>query len=69
VIAPGRYPSKMLTADIERTGLDEVVAPIPLKRLVSDSDMAGAALYLASKAGAYLTGAVIPVDGGMGTTV
>lgn len=69
VIAPGRYPSKMLTADIERRGLDEVVAPIPLKRLTSDSDMAGAALYLASKAGAYLTGAVIPVDGGMGTTV
>ena len=69
VIAPGRYPSKMLTADIERRGLDEVVAPIPLKRLTGDSDMAGAALYLASKAGAYLTGAVIPVDGGMGTTV
>lgn len=69
VIAPGLYPSKMLTADIERRGLDKVVAPIPLKRLAGNSDMAGAALYLASKAGAYLTGAVIPVDGGMGTTV
>ncbi|MEL7374911.1 MAG: 3-oxoacyl-ACP reductase, partial [Pseudomonadota bacterium] len=32
-------------------------------------DMAGAAIYLASQAGAYLNGAVIPVDGGLATTV
>lgn len=69
VIAPGLFPSKMLAADIERRGLDDVVAPIPLKRLAAPRDLAAAALYLASRAGAYLTGAVIPVDGGMATTV
>lgn len=37
---------------------------LPLKRLTADDDMAGAAIYLASRAGAYLTGAVVPVDGG-----
>lgn len=69
VIAPGLFPSKMLTADIERKGLDAVAAPIPLKRLTGALDMAGAAIYLASKAGSYLTGAVVPVDGGMATTI
>lgn len=69
VIAPGLFPSKMLTADIERKGLKEVTAPVPLKRLANTSDMAGAALYLASKAGSFLTGAVIPVDGGMASTI
>lgn len=68
VIAPGLFPSKMLAADIERKGEDVLAAPIPLKRLGGVLDMAGAAMYLASKAGAYLTGVVLPVDGGMATT-
>jgi NAD(P)-dependent dehydrogenase (short-subunit alcohol dehydrogenase family) len=38
-----------------------------LKRIGEPSDMAGIAIYLASKAGAYLTGTVIPVDGGIST--
>jgi NAD(P)-dependent dehydrogenase (short-subunit alcohol dehydrogenase family) len=69
VLAPGLFPSKMLTADIERKGLETLTAPIPLKRLGNAMDMAGAAIYLASKAGSYLTGAVVPVDGGMATTI
>ena len=69
VIAPGLFPSQMLRDDIERRGLDQVVAPVPLKRLANDDDMAAAAIYLASKAGAYLTGAVLSVDGGLATTV
>lgn len=49
--------------------MDVVTAPIPLKRLTGVFDMAGAAIYLASKAGSYLTGVVVPVDGGMATTI
>jgi NAD(P)-dependent dehydrogenase (short-subunit alcohol dehydrogenase family) len=67
VIAPGQFPSKMLKGVVERKGLEAVVGNIPLGRLANASDMAGAAIYLASKAGAYVTGAVIPVDGGYGT--
>ena len=69
VLAPGLYPSKMQTAEIARRGAAAVAAPVPLKRLATAQDMAAAALYLTSRAGAYLTGAVIPVDGGMATTV
>lgn len=69
VIAPGMFPSKMLAGTLERKGHDAMVEPVPLKRLTGPSDMAGAAIYLASKAGAYVTGAVLPVDGGYATTL
>ncbi len=39
---------------------------MPLKRYGSADEVAGAALYLASDAAAYVTGAVLPVDGGVG---
>lgn len=64
VIAPGLFPSKMLEASLERKGMETLMEPMALKRLVSPSDMSGAAIYLASKAGSYVTGAVISVDGG-----
>jgi len=44
------------------------VKSCPMGRIGEASDMAGIAIYLASKAGAYVTGAVIPVDGGISTT-
>jgi NAD(P)-dependent dehydrogenase (short-subunit alcohol dehydrogenase family) len=69
IIAPGMFPSKMLAGTVERKGLQAMVAPIPMKRLTGPSDMAGAAIYLASRAGAYVTGAVLPVDGGYATTL
>jgi NAD(P)-dependent dehydrogenase (short-subunit alcohol dehydrogenase family) len=69
VLAPGLYPSKMLASDIATKGEDAAVARVPLGRLSNMLDMAGAALYLSSRAGSFLTGAIIPVDGGMATTV
>jgi NAD(P)-dependent dehydrogenase (short-subunit alcohol dehydrogenase family) len=56
----------MMKQTLETFG-DAIVASVPLHRIGRPEDMAGVALYLASRAGAYLTGAVIPVDGGMST--
>lgn len=66
-IAPGPFESQMMAATLEAFG-DSIKASAPLKRIGRPDDMAGAAIYLASRAGAYLTGAVIPVDGGIATT-
>ena len=63
-IAPGPFQSKMMAATLEAFG-DEIAARCPLGRIGRAEDMAGAALFLASTAGAYLTGTVIPVDGGI----
>jgi NAD(P)-dependent dehydrogenase (short-subunit alcohol dehydrogenase family) len=63
-IAPGPFESKMMAATLEAFG-EQIVAGTPLKRIGRPDDMVGAAIYLASRAGAYLTGAVIPVDGGI----
>jgi len=66
-IAPGPFESKMMAATLEAFG-DQIAAHAPLKRIGRPDDMAGAAIYLSSRAGAFLTGAVIPVDGGISTT-
>jgi NAD(P)-dependent dehydrogenase (short-subunit alcohol dehydrogenase family) len=65
-IAPGPFESKMMAETLRRFR-DSIVASCPLGRIGEPEDMAGAAIYLASRAGAYLTGAVIPVDGGITT--
>jgi NAD(P)-dependent dehydrogenase (short-subunit alcohol dehydrogenase family) len=67
-IAPGPFESKMMAATLEQFG-DAIAEAAPLRRIGRPDDMAGVAIYLSSRAGAYVTGAVIPVDGGIGTTV
>jgi NAD(P)-dependent dehydrogenase (short-subunit alcohol dehydrogenase family) len=67
-IAPGVFKSKMLQNTIDTSGEASVLARVPLGRLAAPDDLAGAAIYLASAAGAYLTGVVLPVDGGAATT-
>src|SRR6266481_724457 len=66
-IAPGYFPSKM-TAAIDEEGSQYVIDNAPMKRMGNPNDMAGIALYLASKASGFVCGAVIPVDGGLATT-
>ena len=67
-IAPGPFESKMMAFALDdpasRAAIEQQV---PLGRIGRPDDMAGTAIYLASRAGAYLTGAVIPVDGGITT--
>jgi len=65
-IAPGPFESKMMAATLEAFGA-QIVAGAPMKRIGRPDDMAGAAIYLASRAGAYLTGVILPVDGGIAT--
>ncbi len=65
-IAPGPFESKMMAETLRRGG-DAIRASNPLGRIGEPEDMAGAAIFLSSKAGAYITGAVIPVDGGIST--
>ena len=66
-IAPGPFPSKMMAATLEAVG-DQLAARTPVGRLGRAEDMAGAAIDLASRAANYVTGAVIPVDGGLSTS-
>ena len=63
-VAPGPFESKMMAATLEAFG-EQIAATTPMRRICRPDDMAGVALYLASRAGAYVTGAVIPVDGGI----
>jgi NAD(P)-dependent dehydrogenase (short-subunit alcohol dehydrogenase family) len=67
-VAPGPFESRMMAATLKTLG-DAIADAAPLRRIGQPDDMAGVAIYLASRAGAYVTGAVIPVDGGIGTTV
>ncbi|MBQ1038094.1 glucose 1-dehydrogenase [Micromonospora sp. C81] len=67
-IAPGPFESKMMAFALDdpesRAAIEQQV---PLGRIGRPEDMAGTAIYLSSRAGGYLTGAVIPVDGGITT--
>ncbi|HEX7323570.1 MAG TPA: SDR family oxidoreductase [Mycobacterium sp.] len=66
-IAPGPFPSKMLAPIMDTLG-DQLAAASPVKRIGRPEDVAAAAVYLASPATNFITGAVIPLDGGLSTT-
>jgi NAD(P)-dependent dehydrogenase (short-subunit alcohol dehydrogenase family) len=62
-IAPGAFASEMNT--LARDHADEIAKHIPVRRIGTDEDMAGAAIYLASRAGDYVVGSTLIVDGGV----
>ncbi len=65
VVAPG-YVDTDMTAGLPEERKAEILRNIPLGRSASPDDVAAVVEFLASPAAAYMTGAVIPVDGGMG---
>jgi NAD(P)-dependent dehydrogenase (short-subunit alcohol dehydrogenase family) len=67
-IAPGPFESKMMAATLEAFG-DAIRAANPLGRIGEPEDIVGATIFYASRAGAYCTGTILPLDGGMSTTV
>lgn len=62
-LAPGYFPTDM-TAHLQDEDVG-LAKKIPLRRMGSAADIAGAIVFLSSRAGAYLTGAVLPVAGGI----
>ncbi len=65
VVAPGFVDTDM-TAVLDETRKAEIVAAVPLGRFCSADEIAGVVAFLASPEAAYISGAVIPVDGGLG---
>ena len=67
-IAPGPFESKMMAYRLDDPNSRKMVeASVPRKRIGSPEDVAGTVIFLAGRAGAFTTGAVIPVDGGIST--
>jgi NAD(P)-dependent dehydrogenase (short-subunit alcohol dehydrogenase family) len=62
-MALGPFESKMMETTLALFGAT-VARAVPLKRIGRPSDVAGTAVFLSSRAGSYLTGAIVPVDGG-----
>jgi NAD(P)-dependent dehydrogenase (short-subunit alcohol dehydrogenase family) len=66
-IAPGFFPTDMTASLFDAVpGLkDQMIAGIPARRLGTPEDVAGTVIFLCSRAGAYLSGAILPVEGGL----
>jgi 3-oxoacyl-[acyl-carrier protein] reductase len=65
VVAPGPVETDM-TAALGEKRIEELVAAVPLARMASAAEIAGVVTFLASADASYVTGAIIPVDGGLG---
>lgn len=64
VIACGPFESKMMKATLEQFR-ESIEANVPLGRIGSPQDIAGTCLFLSSRAGSYVNGATITLDGGI----
>lgn len=65
VVAPGFVRTDM-TDELSEQRREEILGQVPMGRLADPAEVAGTVQFLASDAAAYVTGAVIPVDGGLG---
>jgi len=64
--APGPFQSRMTAFATSRDDqVEKVGAGVPIGRIGGPDDVAGAAIYLCSRAGSYVTGAILPIDGGV----
>jgi 3-oxoacyl-[acyl-carrier protein] reductase len=55
-----------MTADLDEKRREEIAAQVPLGRFCSAQEIAGVVAFIASDSASYITGAIIPVDGGLG---
>ena len=62
-IAPGPFQSKMMAHSLKEFG-EQIKSSVPRGRIGVPEDMAGTSIFLCSKASSYITGSIIPVDGG-----
>jgi NAD(P)-dependent dehydrogenase (short-subunit alcohol dehydrogenase family) len=62
-IAPGPFESNMMAHTLEEYG-EQIKSSVPRGRIGVPEDMAGASIFLSSRASSYITGSIIPVDGG-----
>ena len=62
-IAPGPFQSNMMAHTLEEYG-EQIKSSVPRGRIGVPEDMAGASIFLSSRASSYITGSIIPVDGG-----
>jgi 3-oxoacyl-[acyl-carrier protein] reductase len=65
VVAPGFVETDM-TAELDDKRREEIAAQVPLGRFCTAEEIAEVVTFLASEKASYITGAVIPVDGGLG---
>lgn len=69
-IAPGPFNTKMMAWALSVDEIhEEIKSKVPRRRLGEESDLIGAVIYLCSRGGSYVTGAVLPIDGGLTTTL